>query len=141
MTPSVGGAAVPKIWRGPDGRHWEETGERFDETAREWMFELTPAVQDPETGRWGATDCGEPVEVTQQRRREAYTEVSDDPLAEPRIALLHALIAGLLADYEAQTSRPHPATDELRTALEDVAYIPKRERRRRHGAVWNARRH
>lgn len=123
------GASVPKIWRGPDGRHWEQR-----------MFELAPAVQDPETGRWAATDCGEPVEVTQKRLREAYTEVSDDPLADPRIARLHTLVTELLADYETQTSRPHPAADELRTTLEDVAYIPKEERRRRRGAVWNAHR-
>ncbi|WP_055525305.1 hypothetical protein [Streptomyces graminilatus] len=140
MTPRESGATVPTIWRGPEDLHWEETGERFDETARQWMFEFTPAVQDPETGRWAATDCGEPIEVPLPRRQEAYTEVSDDPLAEPRIARLHTLVTALLADYETQTSRPHPATDELRTALEDVAHIPKRESRRRHAAVWNARR-
>lgn len=128
------------IWRGPDGRHWQETGSRHDKAAGGWLYRLTPAAQDPETGRWAASE-GKPIEVTLAERRDTYTEVSDNPLGDPRIALLHTLTHELLTDYETQHGHPHPRTTELRLALEDVAYIPKEARRRRLGAVMQARRH
>ncbi|MFJ6212236.1 hypothetical protein ACIQGZ_02700 [Streptomyces sp. NPDC092296] len=128
------------IYRGPDGRHWEETGDRFDEKARQWMHELTAASQDPGTGRWAAADHGDRVEVAGPVSKAGYTEVSADPLGEPRFARVHAIVAELLADFDRQAGHPHPRTAELHVALEDLAVLPEQIQRRGRGAAAQAAR-
>ncbi|WP_030672356.1 hypothetical protein [Streptomyces sp. NRRL B-1347] len=116
------------MWRGPDGHHWEEAGQEFDADASEWITHLAPAAQDSETGRWASTECGAPIQVRGDLGRAGYTEVSADPLAEPRVARLHALLAELLADYHQRTGAPHPNATQLRLSFEDVAALPEQLR-------------
>ncbi|GAA3017826.1 hypothetical protein [Streptomyces fulvorobeus] len=79
-----------RLWRGPDGLHWAETGEDwYDREAERRVYPLIEAVQEPETGRWMVSPTG-------HRRRTVagppalggYVEVSADPLADPQIARL-----------------------------------------------------
>ncbi|CAM5326124.1 MULTISPECIES: hypothetical protein [Streptomyces] len=121
-----------RILRGPDGRHWEEAFDRivFDEEARQWVYGLTAAVQDPDTGRWAADSHGQRITVTGVPDRAGYTEVSADPLHEPCIAHLYRLVAEVTADFEQQTGAPHPRAAALAHALEDLAMRTEQLRRR-----------
>ncbi|MFB6533572.1 MULTISPECIES: hypothetical protein [Streptomyces] len=121
------------IYRGPDGRHWvhDFVHDHFDEGDRVWVFQLSPAVQDAATGRWELADHADPIEVVDHLHASGYTEVSANPLGEPRVALLHTLLTQLLADYEQHTGHAHPRAADLHTAFEDVAALP--EQQRRHG--------
>lgn len=133
---------MPTLWRDPDGQHWEETdGDEFDKEAGQWVTQLTSASQDPNTGRWSAdADHGRRLGVVGPMTRAGYTEVSADPLGEPRIAHLHAIVTELLAAFEEQAGHAHPRAVELRTALEDVAALPNEFRRKRHAAAVQAAR-
>ncbi|MFD9903894.1 hypothetical protein [Streptomyces sp. NPDC059063] len=126
------------IWRDRDGHHWEEAGEEWDAAASEWITRLAPAVQDSETGRWASTECGAPIHVRGLLERAGYTQVSADPLAEPQVAALHALLAEFLDDYEQHTGAPHPNAVDLLVAFEDVAALPERIRRQGRGAARQA---
>ncbi|MEU4199042.1 hypothetical protein AB0F64_03675 [Streptomyces sp. NPDC026294] len=116
--------------RGPDGRHWQETVDHFDQEAKQRVAMLTAAVQDPDTGRWTADPHGERTTVTGIPDRAGYTEVSADPLREPCIAHLHRLVTKVTADFEQQTGAPHPHAADLAHALEDVAMRVEHLRRR-----------
>ncbi|MGC0418364.1 hypothetical protein [Embleya sp. AB8] len=127
-----------KILRGPDGRHWVKTGERFDEVGGQWWKELTPAAQG-RTGRWQATGSGDPIEVAVPVSEAGYVKVSADSFAEPAVARLHSIVGELLADYARDTGRPHPRATELHNAVEDVAALPEQIRRGSGAAQQAAR--
>ncbi|MET8855509.1 hypothetical protein [Streptomyces sp. NPDC004579] len=129
-----------RLWRGPDGLHWIETGEDwYDREKERRVYPLTEAVQDQDTGRWTASPTG-------HRRRTVagppalagYVEVSADPLAEPQVARLHHAMEQVLGDYEQQAGHPHPDIAELRAAFEDVAAMPEQLRRRSAGRAAQA---
>ncbi|MGW4490473.1 hypothetical protein [Streptomyces sp. NPDC004376] len=129
-----------RLWRGPDGLHWIETGEDwYDRETERRVYPLTEAVQDQDTGRWTASPTG-------HRRRTVvgppalagYVEVSADPLANPQVARLHQAMEQVLGDYEQQAGHPHPDIAELRAAFEDVAAMPEQLRRRSAGRAAQA---
>ncbi|MFI9231344.1 hypothetical protein [Streptomyces rimosus] len=119
-----------RLLRGPDGRHWQERVDRFDKEVKQWVYELTAAVQNPATGRWTADSRGERITVTGIPDRAGYTEISADPLHEPHIARLYHLVAEVTADFKQQTGAPHPRAADLAHALEDVAMRTQQLRRR-----------
>ncbi len=121
---------MTRFLRGPDGRHWQEAVDHFDEAVKQWVYELTAAVQDPDTGRWTADNHGERTTVTGIPDRAGYTEVPAAPFHEPCIAHLYRLVAEVTADFEQQTGAPHPRAAALAHALEDVAMRTEQLRRR-----------
>lgn len=129
-----------RLWRGPDGLHWIETGEDWYERERERrVYPLTEAVQDPDTGRWTASPAGHRKRtVAGPPALAGYVEVSADPLADPQVARLHRAVEQVLSDYEQQAGRPHPDVAELRAAFEDVAAMPEQLRRRSAGRAAQA---
>ncbi|MFH8748328.1 hypothetical protein ACH4GK_19295 [Streptomyces rimosus] len=130
-----------RLLRGPDGRHWQEAIGHVDEEVKQWVVELTAAVQDPDTGRWTADPHGERITVTGVPDRAGYTEVSADPFHEPCIAHLHRLVTELVDDFEQQVGAPHPHATDLAHALEDVAMRTEQLRRRpRHPPPRRGRR-
>ncbi|HEY8985420.1 MAG TPA: hypothetical protein VIU15_38350 [Streptomyces sp.] len=126
----------PTIWRGPDGRHWAHTDSRQDtpQNGRRWLYDITPALQDPDTGRWTPDPDATPITIPTQLPQAGYTRVSADPWHEPLIAALTRLVAGVLADYEAATGHPHHRTDDLQHTVEDIATLRDQLRSRALGA-------
>lgn len=131
-----------RLWRGPDGLHWMETGEDwYDQAAEQRVYPLTEAVQDPETGRWSPSPTGHRRrQVASSPSRAGYTEVPADPWAEPHVARLRQELARPLADTEQQTGQPYTAVAALDEAFEDVAALPEQLRDRRHAAASQAAR-
>uniref|UniRef100_UPI00366E08F8 hypothetical protein n=2 Tax=Bacillati TaxID=1783272 RepID=UPI00366E08F8 len=130
-----------ELWRDANGRHWIggiENSE-YDQSTQVRTWRMPSAVQDPHTGRWTPAD-GETIDVAGHPSLAGYTEVSADPLADPRIARLHHLITELLADIEQLTGHPAITHEQTILALEDVAFIPEEGRRRARGRARNAAR-
>ncbi|MDX3024052.1 hypothetical protein [Streptomyces acidiscabies] len=128
----------PTIWRGPDGRHWAHTDSHQDipQNGRRWLHDITPALQNPDTGRWTPDPDPDatPVTIPTQLPQAGYTRVSADPWHEPLIATLHTHLAELLADYQDATGHPHPRADDLRHNVEDIAMLRDQLRDRAHAA-------
>ncbi|MEU7322648.1 hypothetical protein AB0465_37410 [Streptomyces griseoviridis] len=121
-----------RLWRGPDGLHWIETGEDwYDREMDHQVYPLTEAVQDQDTGRWTASLTGHRQRtVAGPPALAGYVEVSTDPFANPQVARLHHALEQVLDDYEQQAGHPHPDIAALRAAFEDVAAMPEKLRRR-----------
>ncbi|MEU6057969.1 hypothetical protein [Streptomyces sp. NPDC047097] len=128
-----------RVWRDAEGGHWVEDGFDYDGVAEVPAYRMFPATRDESTGRWSAASGWEPATVAEHPAHAGYVEVSADPLAEPRVARLHGLLAGVLADWERVEGSPHPQAAELEAALADVAFIPEEARRWATGAARAAR--
>jgi hypothetical protein len=112
-----------RIHRAPDGTTWSHTGGL---TSAE-TCQIAPATQNPDTGRWD-------YDLKQERDLPTavlatWTPVEPEPLRDPRITHLAALLEPVLADL------PDGQADEIRAALDAVRAIPEEWSRRRVAAT------
>ncbi|MFE1271293.1 hypothetical protein [Streptomyces sp. NPDC058758] len=70
------------------------------------------------------------AEAEEQVLLREYVPAAREPLADPRITRLAALVHELLGAYEEATGRPPQTADQIRAALAAVAEIPEEARRR-----------
>lgn len=120
------------IWRAPDGTHYEILTVDTD-----GLYHLRRVRQDPDTRQW-SIDGIKVIDIQNGVLLREYTAVQREPLPEPRITRLAALIHDLLASYEEATGQPPAMAEEIRSALADVATIPAEVQRRQGGSVGAA---
>lgn len=117
------------IWRAPDGTHYETLTVDTD-----GMYHLRRVRQDPDTRQW-SIDGIKVIDIQNDVLLGEYTAVQREPLPEPRITRLAALIHDLLASYEEGTGHPSAMAKEIRSALADVEMIPAEVQRRQSEAA------
>ncbi|MEU1133362.1 hypothetical protein ABZ383_26495 [Streptomyces sp. NPDC005900] len=119
------------IWRAPDGTHYEILTVNTD-----GLYYLRRVRQDPDTRQWSIDDNDgiEVIDVQTDVLLREYTAMQREPLPEPRITRLAALIQDLLASYEEVTGHPPAMAEEIRSALGDVERIPAEAQRRQSAA-------
>ncbi|MFE9292087.1 hypothetical protein [Streptomyces olivaceus] len=117
------------IWRAPDGTHYEILTGNTD-----GLYHLRRVRQDPDTRQW-SIDAIKVIEVQNDVLLREYTAMQREPLPEPRITRLAALVQGLLASYEEATGHPPAMAEEIRSALADVGTIPAEVQRRQSESV------
>ncbi|MFE2041655.1 hypothetical protein ACFXAZ_12125 [Streptomyces sp. NPDC059477] len=125
------------IWKSPQGAYYRIGWG----TEHRPVLQLQRMKQDQDTAQWSTDKTHtEPEEIDATVFRETYVDVPPEPLRDPRITRLTALVTELLAEHEASTGAPAANADLIRQTLEAVAEIPAEANRRRHSAVLNARR-
>ncbi|MFF9559283.1 hypothetical protein ACF1DY_26130 [Streptomyces albus] len=117
------------IWRAPDGTHYEIFVVNAD-----GLCDLRRVCQNPDTRQW-EIDGIQLIEVESDVLLREYTAIQREPLPEPRIIRLAALIQDLVASYEEATGHPPAMAEEIRSALADVEAIPAEAKRRQSESV------
>ncbi|MHC0432010.1 hypothetical protein ACX6XY_17755 [Streptomyces sp. O3] len=117
------------VWRASDGTHYEIFGLGAD-----GLCYLRRVEQDPDTRQW-EVDRIEVIDIHEDVLLRDYTAVQREPLPEPRITRLGALIRDLLASYEDATGRSSPMAEEILAAFADVEAIPAEVQRRQRGSA------